>query len=457
MNRRSSLYERWRTIAAAGSLLGLFRCVPSAVPHQGTCGIAFSGTCRECAETNCCSAAAACADSPGCKVRADCLASCEGAPACRANCASRHSGSEGFLAAELDSCLSVSCEDDCGLTCGGLDWASTPDGAEECQTCLSHKYCEAARECAQDIDCQLYVSCRQDCVTGDCIGSCAIRRLPDAEFCLGKCSVTDCVRPCSSGTDDLVRRYADFFEALGSAECNVSCEWGNDWSCVGSVYWPRVKSSERKFTVGLNPLGESSRSGIDVQMCDRRIADCESHIDQKTTDSEGIVHLLDGSGSVNGVGFGLDGFLKLSSAESSPALIPTRIYWGFPLSESNGALGTPVPIFTLQTIKSLFPEQDQARGLVGAIAVDCFGIAAKDVTITISTEDAAVTRYYLDGTLPDRNATETDENGSAFFINVPIGQHTVTVTPNSTGVTSSRVAIDVRPGTLTQVGLGPTP
>jgi hypothetical protein len=192
-------------------------------------------------------------------------------------------------------------------------------------------------------------------------------------------------------------------------------------------------------------------------MCDRRFVGCESRIDTKTTDSDGIVHLVDASGSINGVGAGLDGFLKLSSEVSSRALVPTRVYWGFPLSESNGALGTPIPIFTQQTIEGLFSEQDDTRGLVGAIAVDCFGVAAKDVTIALATEDPGVTRYYLRGILPDKDATETDETGSVFFTNVPIGQHAVTVTPNSTGIVSSQVVIDVLPGTLSQVGLGPTP
>lgn len=459
MTTGKSVLAYLRRTAFGGVLLAVDGCVPDAVLHEDpepTCGIAFAGECESCAAASCCSQARACAESPDCKPLADCLAACDGDVVCRTNCALDFpTNDDSILAPALAACLSDSCEEPCKLTCGQLPGLVSAAASDGCQTCLADNYCETQRACARNVDCQAYVACRQACVTGDCIGSCAIQRNPEADLCLGNCDLTDCVRPCSSDFNEVVDSYAALYASIGGVRCAKQCQSGSDWSCVGEVLWPYVEAKERILTVGFSSQYlPAIREGIRVEMCAWSDEKCKTPLDSAYTDANGIVELVDRTGSANGLGFGLNGFLKLSSEQ----VYPTKVYWGFPLSEPHGALGTSIPIFHEYALYAVAGGPlDPTRGLIGAVVVDCAGVPASDVEVALSTDDPAVQRVYARGTAPDRAATDTDQTGTVFFTDVPVGGHTLTVTPKAIGSASSVVPVDVQPGTLTEVGLGPTP
>ena len=455
MNHRASLLLSLLRTARGAMVLAASGCVPDAIPHEDPplCGIAFSSECGRCAEADCCSEARACAESPGCKLAADCLAACEGDAECRTKCTVEHPGNDSVEAAELAACLTRDCEDSCGLTCGALPGLVSPAAAESCQTCLTNNHCKEQLDCAKNADCQLYVACRQACVTGDCIGSCALRRDPEADVCLGECDNDYCVRPCSSDFNEVVDLYGALYTSVGGDECWEQCQAGGDWSCVGQFEWPRREEKNRMLTVGFSPhFGTASRQGILVKMCKRGDQQCSPGVDSAYTDENGIVHLLDTTGpETNGPGFGLNGFLSVSSDE----IYPTNVYWGFPLSKANGALGNSIPIFE----KGVSFVGDGDHGTIAAIVVDCAGVPAKAVEVALEPGGPVVQRLYAkDGELTaDKNTPHTDLTGSVFFTQVPPGQQTLIVTPLATGSVSSRVTVDVEPGMLTEVGLGPTP
>ena len=459
MKTWASVISYLSRVTLGGVLLAATACVPAAVLHEDqapTCGIAFPTACESCAERSCCDEASACANSPSCKLAANCLAECEGDAVCRTDCTVKFPGNDSALAAELAACLSGSCEKPCKLTCGALPGLVSSAASEGCQDCLANYHCGPQQACAANVDCQLYVACRRGCVTADCIGSCSIRRTPEADICYGGCSVTDCVRPCSSEFDEVVNLYAALYDSTASSECAKLCQSGGDWSCVGEISWPHVEARERSLTVGFSPrLPTTSRQGIKVKMCVRGDEECGAPIDSAYSDADGIVRLVDSTGATNGVGNGLDGFLKLSSAE----IYPTKVYWGFPLSKKNGALGTSVPIFEPAALYFLLGDEalDPTRGMIGAIVVDCAGVAASDVEVDLGTDEPGVQRLYGRNTAAATEATKTDQTGTVFFTHVPVGKQTLTVTPNATGRASSVFQVDVRAGTLTEVGLAPTP
>jgi len=140
-----------------------------------------------------------------------------------------------------------------------------------------------------------------------------------------------------------------------------------------------------------------------------------------------MAHLTDTTASGNGAGNGLNGYLELS-----PPSYSTRIYWGFPLSEPNGALGTPIPVFEASgwTSPLLWSNLDTTLGrlppsssTVRAIKLPMWPFRSS------SLDQASNVPYYNDNGLPTQRAMHTGVMGTGFFINVKPGSVTVSATP----------------------------
>ena len=474
--------RRWSTAGRVGAavlvLLSVAGCrqVLGVEDHRGD-------PCKTCTQSSCGNEAAACATSTACKGIEDCYGNCQGDARCRAQCTLDHPAGDGVVAGELDACLATHCEAACNLACGALSHLAPPDAAQACQDCLAQVPCDTARACGTDVECQTYVHCREGCSTGDCIGACSPENSPTSEFCYGPmCGNTDCVRPCSADNDGGLTRYANFYRDVSGA-CQTQCQAGQNWTCLGHVTWPTAKAAPRKFAVAFIDTADPKspyRQGIVVKMC---TGDCAHPFSQTTTDESGLAHLTDTTNSANGAGNGLNGYLDLSSPRACPengcpgpspgacpengcpaVLLPTRVYWGFPLSEPNGALGTPVPFLEASVWTDLWEHGlgvhlDPNMGAIAAVVLDCSGNQAPNVAVSISVPDSQPpnTPYYAPNFVPTQTLTQTGNVALAFFINVTPGQVTVTATPVDRTDPSSVFAMEVVAGKLTEVSLAPTP
>jgi hypothetical protein len=101
---------------------------------------------------------------------------------------------------------------------------------------------------------------------------------------------------------------------------------------------------------------------------------------------------------------------------------------------------------------------DPARGHIAIVTEDCLGNQAAGVTFSAKGIDAATQLLYVAGDTLNAFGP-TDEKGVAFFVNVPVdvGSIDISATPVRLGRISSHASVTVRPGTLTQVSLAPTP
>jgi hypothetical protein len=198
--------------------------------------------------------------------------------------------------------------------------------------------------------------------------------------------------------------------------------------------------------------------------------ECPVPISTAPTDTTGAVELVDNSSGagVGNVDLGLNGFLELSGPASIPDagavdIYPTRIYWGFPLSEPHGLLGEPLPLLATWELNAEVTSATKAApvagtGQVAMLAVDCLGTQAPGVAFSISGAGAnALKPIYLDGLTPSPSATETYGGGTAFFLNVPPGSYDITAKVVASGRDSSKVSVYVHTGMLTEVALAPTP
>jgi hypothetical protein len=423
-------------------------CVPGAVPHESpkACGLELHGDCRTCADSSCCAELTACSAARGCKMLAQCLADCEDAK-CRAACSLEYPVGETREASELAACLARSCEEECELPCGALVGIAAPVFADDCQTCLSTSFCEDARACAGDAACQAYITCRRQCDTGDCIAACLSGHAASIDYCLGDCASSSCLRPCGADFDAVVDLSSRLYEDYIDAKCRKQCGALQDWSCDGTVRSPTIRGRERRLTVAFDVFLSHVNGDIRVQMCQPTDRDCETPVSEGTTDADGVVHLVDATDTENGTGNGLIGFLKVSAER----LYPTRVYWGFRLSEEDGALSIPIPVFTSSHVKNSLKG---GGGILAAVAVDCAGTQAEGIKFSLDMVEAPRLGYSRHN-VPDFSATETDESGAAFFLGLTDGPYTVLATVASTDKEVSRVSVFVEDGTITQVGLAP--
>jgi hypothetical protein len=405
------------------------------------CGLDLVNACWTCAEDQCCPAIAACAGSPPCKNLATCLGGCpQGDPACRSQCSLDNPVKSDFeIAGALAACLTSDCSEPCGLSCGSVSQIAAASSAVSCQECIGENDCAPAQACGVSPDCQAYLLCRTNCVTGDCVTACAS------------------TYPTGSAI------YFSF-DKLMSTACQGPCEYGGNWSCVGSVAWPPAKSMTRALTIHLS----RALPGVTVKLCDWTDVDCATPVDNQvsTTDSTGSVTLLDSSPtSANGQNFGLDGYLDLSEpAVIPPPLIPTLVFWNFPLSEPQANFYTPIVVVSASELDLFLslsvPDGgvmvDTQLGIVGVTALDCLGVQAPDVTFTMTSGAGPDTRtvYVLD---QPSQVGPTGTEGTAFFFNVPAGPVTITATPVVLGQVSSVAHVYVRDGALTEVAMLPTP
>jgi hypothetical protein len=443
----------WLVVAGATVFVVLSACqliagIPDAVRYD----------CPACTQAQCSVQAAACAASPGCNALEECLSACNGEPACRSQCTIANpvvplmeeggvevDGIDVTMAGALDACLVSQCATQCNLACGALSKIAPPNEAPSCAACLQKSTmpandCAIAQECASDPRCQEYLLCRQNCVTGDCVGA--------------------CLNPTSS-----------FFGFITPArdQCAGACQIGSNWGCVGKVQWPRAQSQIRNVTLHyLRDLQGRNEVGVTVFMCEATDFFCENPVSSSQTDDEGGVTLTD-STLLNGQDLGLNGFLALNAraGDASAAdsmLHPTFVYWGFPVTIVDGLIAETLPVPTMDNwnvdLGTLTMGLDPTLGVVAAVALDCFGFQAGDVSLALSGPGDAgePAPFYVAGLSPITMQPGPGPGTiAAIFGNVPPGPLDVIATPTGLGRPSSRVSIYVKAGTLTEVFLQPTP
>jgi hypothetical protein len=398
----------------------------------GACNLPYATRdCAACVETSCCAESTACAQDVTCARHAKCVGACGEDPQCRAQCALASPPASSSAGPALAVCLTLQCENACGLGCGLTihDYGDVPpETARDCHECIASKGCESERACAASVDCDAFKRCASACRTQDCKQACLAAH---------------------EASGPLLLSGASF---LG-APCATSCAVGSDWSCVGHVSWPKPKSDTVTLTVVANdPVAGKTVEGLQVSACSRSDFTCEHPLASGTTDDKGRVVLTCPNKGTTTF-FGFDGYVQLISDQIHQLTI-----WGHPLSEAQAARDTSLfsnvfAVLTpeeLRTLGGVPPDSD--HGIIVAGALDCQQWNASEVEFTLD-PPADVAPVY--GFIP--SLTATNSGGYASFSHVRPGVVEVIATPKALGRPSSRQSVLVRAGWVTGIVMLPTP
>ncbi len=229
--------------------------------------------------------------------------------------------------------------------------------------------------------------------------------------------------------------------AIGfTLDCTTACANGNYWACVDHVNWPPPKPNAststmhwlvKDYTVtgGAAPVGSAT-----VQVCRPGDPTCSStsELTHETTDPSGWVSLTFPNITDPTSGLGLNGFVRVSS----PYIVTTDQYWGFPLVEAQFVYDyteVVTPTEFQAGWEAAKVTQDPSLGTVGVVAVDCRYQPAPGVNIHLSSTNPQ-TQGVSTTFMP---TSTTDQTGLVLFANVPTGSLTLTATPIALGRPSS--------------------
>lgn len=421
------------TVAACRQIVGIGDDPPVAtVTDCG--GLPYAGACASCLSSNCCQQASACPADPSCKAYESCLGACKpGDAECLSRCTADATplGATAGIAS-LETCLASQCRNECGLQCGYAGAVEAPpDAATACAACVDRNACAAFGACQRDPECNAQALCGLTCEgRGDCLTGCGIF-----------------VDPPPMLYDQAAQAF------LGA--CVTACATGANWACIGHIAPPvaRVGTAAIEAQV-IDAAYKTAQQGIQVAACS-----------VETCAPPGAVTDAHGAATIDFplpmLQEGPAGFLELTTAPDAGAapVLPTRIYWGFPLAGPSMLLQTtPVEtpadrsaIYSLAGINPL-----PARGDLVLHASDCIGVSSPGIRFEVEASGSGAQVVYLEDESPTPSATATDASGLAIVGNVPPGQLSVTAYSVGLGRPVSRVDnISIEADTLTEIFLPP--
>ena len=407
------------------------------------CGLPYgTSTCAACARESCCAESMACAADEACAAYEGCLGACNGDPECRSQCNVDHPAGVAVDVIALSTCLASHCESACGLTCGGVaDLVSPPSAARACEQCMTTNTCGQASACGSSASCTGYLRANSAFTTVDSA------EVYEESLCAGDAAnglslgIDGFTYVCGShpgiDTDAAASQTTGYFWRT----CSSVCAGGHDWTCVGDVHWPPPKAPTCTIAYRLNDFlpPNSPIGGALLQVCAPMDGSCQEPLAHGMTDDSGTIS-LQVSNLPSAALLGLNGFTRVTG----PGLLPTDMYWGFPLVEES------LPVWAMQAVtlaenKEFLAQvpvtQSEELGQLSVWVLDCLNTPAPGVTVTLNGD--ASTKGLSTAGLP---TTTTDANGLIFFVNVPPGLTTITATPGGLDKPYAEARALVQPG-----------
>ena len=396
-------------------------------PDAPVCGIAYApASCEACLASSCCSEETACSGSAACSALEGCMGPCAGDPACRARCVQTYRAGNDLKTPAFESCLVRSCATPCGLECGGVAEGANPDAAVACQDCYRSQGCAAATDCISDPACATYAICAVESVTP---GSCAY--LLDGGI--------DAASP---------------FTTVGFSYCLDACQLNSNWSCAGHVEWPPVIGGELTIQLRLvDTVLQQPVPGVLAKVCNGADTTCQSPTVMAATDDAGTVQLAQYPEA--GPIFSSGAYIDLSEG----GILPGVFFWSFPLSQSpvSFQVQTVTPSEVPEVLSAVDAAADPMTGFVVVVGFDCLpSVNGAGMTFTLATPGVSHVFYEQKGVI-DPSATETDNSGTALFVNAPVGSNFVNAFAAAAGGPIGRFPIFVRENSVTTVYALPQP
>lgn len=222
------------------------------------------------------------------------------------------------------------------------------------------------------------------------------------------------------------------------------------WGCLGSFVQPMPVPGEKlthiyRFELATGLPGVPP-ADLAVKLCNKLDLECAAPISSPIPDARGAVSIdLDPA---------FDGFIEATSSETLPALVAMQKPVVIPQTEKVVRMASAAvrDLLVAGTGETL----DESRGVALILTGDCSDNRAAGVSVGSPALDATSVTFYFRGALPEPEATETDMQGAAGFINIPLGFVEVTATRASTGQVIGQGSFRSKAGVISYLPLGPT-
>jgi hypothetical protein len=226
------------------------------------------------------------------------------------------------------------------------------------------------------------------------------------------------------------------------------------WACLGTFETPKPPAGQEilqtlrfEWAVGdpgvVPPISK-------LTLCSSLDFDCTSPTDLPLPDATGTIEFEvapKAQGFIEVLCDPLDACKPTLSHLQEPVVLPMK--------ENLTRMVTPGQYDSLVIIAE--QTDDPLRAPAVLTMEDCNDDRAAGVIFETEDGDPDTVPFYFNGTLPDLEATETDEQGAAGFLNLPIKIINVVAKRKATGEFIGKATFTPRPGTISYVPIGPTP
>lgn len=221
------------------------------------------------------------------------------------------------------------------------------------------------------------------------------------------------------------------------------------WACLGSFETPTAAMIAHTFRFEYATAAGVPPPDLAIELCSSLDVACANPV-------PGIPQ-PDAMGSVTlELAPTFTGFLKINSSDT---LMPSVAYLQSPvvLPPNENVIRLIRPSEFAALVAASKQTYDDTRGVAVILTDNCLDQRSAGVVITTSDTDPDTVGFYFRGNLPDVEATSTDEQGAAGFLNLPLGIVTVDGFVGVDGPFIGEASFEARAGTISYVTVGPTP
>jgi len=222
------------------------------------------------------------------------------------------------------------------------------------------------------------------------------------------------------------------------------------WGCLDGFKAPVIPSGDDvlyplRFEYAIQP--GVVPPNLSIKLCSSLDTECMTPVSGiPQPDADGKVTLsLDPA---------FDGYIVIASDDTMPSIAILHQPVIIPMGEILIRLITPSQFQGL--VSAAQQTYDDTRGIAVVLTSDCEDIRTEGVAVNTEDTDAQSVSFYFRGNYPDIEATSTDKEGAAGYLNLPIGIITVDAFIASTTTFIGEASFQSRPGTITYLPIGPT-
>jgi hypothetical protein len=186
--------------------------------------------------------------------------------------------------------------------------------------------------------------------------------------------------------------------------------------------------------------------GLSVKLCSTLDVDCQAPIDAPQPDASGAM-VVEQPASFTG-------FLEVTSDDTMASVVYLQSPVVLPQKQEVVRMIRPTEFAAI--VAAAKQTYDPRRGVAVVLTDNCLDARSPGVTLETLDADDETVGFYFRGNLPDPEATATDKQGAAGYLNLPVGIITMTARLFETGQFIGEASFQARAATLTYVPIGPT-